>query len=74
MGTHQRYTRVVVLLALMCSPGIMSERMGNRAIAANVPPVADAGSSRYAATAPVRLDGTRSYDPDSTALLSYTWT
>jgi len=38
-----------------------------------VPPVADAGVSRYAAHDPVVLDGTGSYDPDNSGLLSYTW-
>jgi hypothetical protein len=36
-------------------------------------PVSDAGSSRYAATDPVQLDGTGSYDPDDSGLLSYEW-
>jgi hypothetical protein len=36
-------------------------------------PVADAGLSRYAATDPVQLDSTNSYDPDKSGLLSYTW-
>ncbi|MFC1604819.1 FG-GAP-like repeat-containing protein [Planctomycetota bacterium] len=35
--------------------------------------VADAGLSRYAATDPIQLDGTNSYDPDESGLLSYTW-
>jgi len=37
------------------------------------PPIADAGSSRYAAQDPVVLDGTGSYDPDNSGTLSYTW-
>jgi hypothetical protein len=48
--------------------------MCTRAIAANLPPVADAGSSRYAGTAAVRLDGTKSYDPDESTVLTYAWT
>ena len=36
-------------------------------------PVADAGFSRYAGPDPVVLDGTRSYDPDNSGTLSYTW-
>ena len=36
-------------------------------------PIADAGSSRYAGPDPIVLDGTRSYDPDSSGSLSYTW-
>ena len=41
--------------------------------AGNLPPVADAGSSRYAAMNPVKLDGTGSYDPDNSGPLSYSW-
>ena len=45
------------------------------AIAANgTQPVAEAGLPRYAATDPVVLDGTSSYDPDESGLLSYIWT
>jgi len=36
-------------------------------------PVADAGSSRYAAQAPVVLDGTGSYGPDRSGHLRYMW-
>ncbi|MHC4648848.1 MAG: PKD domain-containing protein, partial [Planctomycetota bacterium] len=36
-------------------------------------PVADAGLPRYAATDPVELDGTASYDPDNSGPLSYQW-
>ena len=39
----------------------------------NQAPIADAGLSRYAATNPVQLDGTGSYDPDNSGPLSYTW-
>jgi len=38
-----------------------------------LPPVADAGPSRYAGSDPIRLDGTGSYDPDSTDPLTYHW-
>jgi hypothetical protein len=38
-----------------------------------VPPVADAGSSRYGGQDPIALDGTGSFDPDNFSLLSYTW-
>lgn len=44
-----------------------------KSIAQNIPPIADAGLSRYAATDPVQLDGTGSFDPDNSGLLSYTW-
>ena len=38
-----------------------------------MPPVADAGPSRYVATEPIRLDGTGSHDPDGTPIMGYTW-
>ena len=40
---------------------------------ANQPPVAKAGLPRYAATDPVRLDGSGSYDPDHSGALTYAW-
>ncbi|MBM4025203.1 MAG: hypothetical protein FJ280_07315 [Planctomycetes bacterium] len=42
--------------------------------AANKPPRAEAGLPRYAAKAPVRLDGSGSYDPDHSGPLTYAWT
>ena len=36
-------------------------------------PIADAGFSRYAASNPVMLDGSCSYDPDNSGSLSYEW-
>jgi hypothetical protein len=39
----------------------------------NQAPIADAGSSRYAAADPVQLDGTSSYDPDNSGTLNYAW-
>jgi len=36
-------------------------------------PVADAGSPRYAGPDPIVLDGTGSYDPDNSGILSYSW-
>ncbi len=39
----------------------------------NQAPIADAGLPRYAATDPVVLDGTGSYDPDNSGPLSYKW-
>ena len=38
-----------------------------------VPPIADAGLSRYAAQDPVVLDGTGSYDLDNSGTLIYSW-
>jgi len=43
-------------------------------VVGNTAPVARAGSSRYAATDPVVLDGTGSYDPDGYGVLTYQWT
>ena len=40
---------------------------------ANERPVADAGPSRYVAGGPIRLDGTRSHDPDNSGALVYAW-
>jgi len=74
MNAHRRQTQFVALLALLSSLLIVSENLCNRAIAANLPPVADAGSSRYAGTASVQLDGTNSYDPDESGPLTYAWT
>ena len=39
----------------------------------NQAPIADAGSSRYAAQDPAVLDGTGSFDPDGSGPLSYSW-
>lgn len=44
------------------------------AVGQNLSPVADAGLPRYAATDPLQLDGSGSYDPDESGPLSYTWT
>jgi len=41
--------------------------------AANQAPIADAGLPRYAAQDAIALDGTSSYDPDSSGALSYVW-
>jgi len=42
-------------------------------LAQNQRPVADAGLSRYAAADPVQLDGTGSYDPDGSGIVTYEW-
>jgi hypothetical protein len=44
-----------------------------KGLAENQRPVADAGLPRYAATNPVRLDGSASFDPDKSGPLTYTW-
>ena len=44
-----------------------------KSMAQNSAPVANAGSSRYAAQDPIVLDGTGSFVPDSYGTLSYTW-
>jgi len=36
-------------------------------------PIADSGWPRYVATEPVQLDGSKSYDPDNSGTLIYTW-
>lgn len=54
------------IAALLTQPAIGSDSEGVR-------PIADAGSSRYAAQDPVMLDGTGSYDPDNSGPLSYEW-
>jgi hypothetical protein len=46
---------------------------GGTAVFANEPPIAEAGLSRYAAQDPVLLDGGRSYDPDASGPLRFTW-
>ena len=55
-----------VIATLLTQPAIGSDSEGVR-------PIADAGSSRYAAQDPVMLDGTGSYDPDNSCPLSYEW-
>jgi hypothetical protein len=55
-----------VIVVLLTQPGIGSDSDG-------VPPIADAGLSRYAARESVMLDGTGSYDPDDSGPLSYAW-
>ena len=42
-------------------------------LAQNQRPVADADLSRYAAADPVQLDGTGSYDPDGSGIVTYEW-
>jgi len=37
-------------------------------------PIADAGPSRYAGRDPIRLDGTRSFDPGGIPIVEYRWT
>jgi len=44
-----------------------------KAATINQAPIADAGSSRYTAQDAIVLDGTGSYDPDSSGFLSYSW-
>ena len=64
--TKEKYTILVMLFALcvLCPA---------KSIAQNIPPIADAGLSRYAAQDAVVLDGAGSYDPDDSGKLSYTW-
>jgi len=60
-----------IVLVLVLALGLAAEVA--RAATANQAPIADAGSSRYAAQGPIVLDGTGSYDPDSSGALSYAW-
>lgn len=64
--TKERYSVLIALLALLVLCPVKST-------AQNIPPIADAGLSRYAAHDPVVLDGTGSYDPDSSNPLAYSW-
>jgi hypothetical protein len=58
---------VILVLALGLATEIANAATTNKA------PIADAGLSRYAAYDPVILDGTGSYDPDSSGALTYAW-
>ena len=62
----------LALVGFVAVFAIGSEGRANTGIT-NQAPIADAGSSRYAAQDPVVLDGTGSYDPDNSGPLSYTW-
>ena len=64
--TKERYSVLIALFALLVLYPAKST-------AQNMPPIADAGLPRYAATDPVVLDGTGSYDPDGSGPLSYAW-
>jgi parallel beta-helix repeat protein len=57
---------LVLLITSISSVAISQDSEG-------VPPIADAGFSRYVAQEPIVLDGTGSYDPDNSGQLSYTW-
>lgn len=58
---------MIVMLALTVSSNGQDEFI-------NQAPIADASLSRYAATAPIQLDGSGSYDPDGSGPLTYAWT
>ena len=60
-----------ILFVLVLALGLAAEVV--KATVANQAPIADAGWSRYAAHDPIVLDGTASYDPDSSGPLSYAW-
>jgi hypothetical protein len=57
---------VVSLSFMIRSPVLADESEG-------IPPIADAGTSRYAGADAVILDGTGSYDPDDSGQLLYVW-
>jgi hypothetical protein len=63
---YASWSRLIILCALAALYPVKS-------VAQNSPPVADAGSSRYAASDPVQLDGTGSYNPDDSGPLDYLW-
>lgn len=63
---QNQITCVIFLLALTTSSNGQDE-------STNQAPIADAGLPRYAATDPVQLDGTGSYDPDNSGALVYEW-
>ena len=67
-----KVSRSLRLTALFV-PAFVLFLMGGRSAMANQPPVAEAGLPRYAATDPVRLDGTGSYDPDGSGPVTYSW-
>jgi hypothetical protein len=56
-----------VLIAVVSAPA--TNAFGDEGL----PPIAEAGSSRYAGHNPVVLDGTGSYDPDNSGPLAYAW-
>jgi hypothetical protein len=64
--TKERYSVLIALFALLVLYPVKST-------AQNIPPIADAGLSRYVAYDPVVLNGTGSYDPDNSGPLSYAW-
>ena len=59
-----------VLLSVVVA-AVLAMRAG--VVAGNSAPVADAGSSRYAGSDSVVLDGTGSFDPDGHGQLTYQW-
>jgi hypothetical protein len=70
MNTTYKHPALPTVLFLLAAISII----GGRSARANEPPVAEAGPSQYAAQEPLRLDGTRSYDPDNSGPLTYAWT
>jgi hypothetical protein len=65
-----RHSPVVPTISVLITLFALSPVRGQ---AQNGRPIADAGSSRYAAMDPVQLDGTGSYDPDDSGTLIYSW-
>jgi len=63
---NQQFIPFVILIALFALSPMIAQAQDGR-------PIADAGLARYAGPDPVVLDGTRSYDPDNSGALSYTW-
>jgi len=70
MNTIRKHTVFLIVVFILAGIG----GLGGRDAFANEPPVAEAGSSRYAAQQVLQLDGTKSYDPDHSGSLTYAWT
>ena len=66
-------TRWTIPIATLITLFVLLVLCPVKSTAQNVPPIADAGLSRYAATDPLKLDGTGSVDPDSSGPLTYAW-
>jgi hypothetical protein len=66
------YRMRFVISGFVAAIFLVSGQVANAAII-NQAPIADAGSSRYAAQKPIVLNGIGSYDPDNSGTLTYAW-
>ncbi len=62
------YRSLTLILLIKAIPSVAIGQVSE-----GVPPIAEAGLSRYVAQEPIVLDGTGSYDPDNSGPLSYAW-